>query len=67
MTRLTVTSIVNPQKFLIFVFSKNVCTFITLFFVLYYLCIKLQKNNNSLCLCEGVSNAASMGGVVHLT
>ncbi len=45
-TRLTVISIVNTQKFVIFIFfkKKNICTFITLFFVLYYLCIKLQKS-----------------------
>ncbi len=31
------------DEFLIFVFKKKICTFISLFFVLYYLCIKLQK------------------------
>ncbi len=41
-----VISIVNHQKVFIFIyFFLNVCTFITVLFVLNYLCIKLQKNS----------------------
>ncbi len=40
-----VISIVNHQKVFRFVFFLNVCTFITVLFVLDYLCIKLQKNS----------------------
>ncbi len=43
MTRLTVISILNPQKFFIFVFKKKCMDIITLFFLSYYRCIKLQK------------------------